>query len=248
MAVKEVKLPVPPDVMVYIPEGWFLMGSTEKDGRVGMAVGVDELPQHKVYVNGFYIDLYETTSKDFKRFLDTTGWKTPRIWWEEEWIAMYPAPVDTHPMSGVSWYDAEAYCKWVEKRLPTEAEWEKAARGIDGRQWPWGDELNVLGKIKANTQEAGIGWTTPVDSYYEGISPYGVYNMAGNVMEWTSDWYKAYPGSTLEREAFGEKYKVLKGGAWENSSVPIVRSAYRHAVAPIWDHPGHGIRCARDAE
>src|SRR3972149_2430070 len=98
MAVKEVKLPVPPDVMVYIPEGWFLMGSTEKDGRVGMAVGVDELPQHKVYVNGFYIDLYETTSKDFKRFLDTTGWKTPRIWWEEEWIAMYPAPVDTHPM------------------------------------------------------------------------------------------------------------------------------------------------------
>lgn len=235
-----------PDGMVYIPEGYFLMGSTEKDGRVGSSIGVDELPQHKVYVKGFYMDRFEGTVLDFRRFLIETGRQAPRIWVEDEWIKMYPAPVDNHPMNGVSWYDAEAYCKWQGKRLPTEAEWEKAARSTDGRQWPWGNELNVLGKIKANTQEAGIGWTTPVDSYPEGVSPYGVYNMTGNVMEWTSDWYNAYPGSTLQREAFGEKYKVLKGGAWENPNVPIGRSAYRLAVTPIWDHPGHGIRCAKD--
>lgn len=248
VAVKEAKSPSPPEGMVYIPEGWFLMGSTEKDGRIGMAVGVDELPQHKVYVKGFYMDRYEVTVEEFKRFLKTTGRSAPRIWTEEEWRRMYPAPEDDHPMNGVSWYDADAYCQWAGKRLPTEEEWEKAARGADGRQWPWGNELNSLKKLRANTQEAGIGWTTPVGSYPEGGSPYGVYDMAGNVMEWTSSWYQPYPGSTLQREAFGEKYKILKGGAWENSSVPLTRSAYRHAVAPKWDHPGHGFRCAMDSE
>lgn len=245
---KEVTPPSPPEGMVYIPEGWFLMGSTEKDGRVGMSVGVDELPQHRVYVKGFYMDRHEITVREFRQFLKSTGREAPRIWTDPEWVAIYPAPEEDHPMNGVSWYDAEAYCRWTGKRLPTEAEWEKAARGTDGRQWPWGNDLNLPGHVKANTQEAGIGWTTPVGSYSEGGSPYGVHDMAGNVMEWTSSWYQPYPGSVVQREAFGEKYKVLKGGAWENSSVPLARSAYRHPVAPEWDHPGHGFRCAMDAE
>ncbi len=242
-----VRQPSTPEDMVYVPGGWFLMGSNESDGRVGIAVGVDEIPQHKVYVKGFYIDRYEVTVAGFRRFLEVTGRNTPRIWAEEEWVRFYPAPEDDHPMNGVSWYDADEYCRWVGKRLPAEAEWEKAARGTDGRQWPWGNELHYPGKVKANTYEAGTEWTRPVGSYPDGVSPYGVFDMAGNVMEWTSSWYKSYPGSTLVREALGEKYKVLKGGSWENPTIPFARAAYRHSVAPQWDHPGHGFRCAKDA-
>ena len=211
LIMKEVKSPSPPEGMVYVHQGWFLMGSTEKDGRIGMTVGVDELPQHKVYLKVYYIDKYEVTVAEFKRFLDATTRTPPRIWTEEEWRRIYPSPGEDHPMNGVSWYDADAYCRWVGKRLPTEAEWEKAARGTDGRQWPWGNDPNLPSRVRANTQEAGVGWTMPVGSYPEGVSPYGVYDMAGNVMEWTSSWYQPYPGSTLQRESFGEKYKILKG-------------------------------------
>ena len=236
-----------PDDMVYIPEGWFLMGSREDEGILGRSVGVDEIPQHRVYVKGFYMDRYEVTVGKFRRFLETTGRKAPRIWTVEEWVKIYPEPKDLHPMNGVSWYDADTYCQWVGKRLPTEEELEKAARGTDGRQLPWGNDFNGSeGGIVANTNEARVGWTTPVGSYPEGVSPYGVYDMAGNVMEWTSSWYKTYPGSTLQREAFGEKYKVIRGGAWENPSVPFARTAYRYSVAPKWDHPSHGFRCAMD--
>ena len=243
---REAKPPSPPEEMVYIPEGWFLMGSNEGDGRLGLTIGMDEIPQHRVYLKGFYIDRYEVTFREFRNFLKATGRKAPRILTVEEWVKIYPTPRDNHPMNGVSWYDADAYCHWGEKRLPAEEEWEKASRGVDGRQWPWGNEPNLSGSIKANTLEAGAAWTTPVGGYPEGVSPYGVYDMAGNVMEWTSSWYKPYPGSTLKRTAFGEKFKVLRGGAWENPAVPFARSAYRHAVVPKWDHPGHGFRCARD--
>ncbi len=234
--------------MVYIPEGWFLMGSREDEGVLGMSVGVDEIPQHRVYVDGFYIDRYEVTVGEFRRFQETTARKAPRIWTVEEWVRVYPEPQDNHPMNGVSWYDADSYCRWVGKRLPAEEEWEKAARGTDGRQWPWGNDFDASGgKIRANTNEAKVGWTAPVGSYPEGVSPYGVYDMSGNVMEWTSSWYKPYQGSTLKRDAFGEKYKVIRGGAWDDPSVPFARTAYRYSVAPKWDHPTHGFRCAMDA-
>ncbi len=246
LAVKEVISPSPPEGMVYIPEGWFLMGSNEEDGRPGMAVGVDEIPQHRVWLKGFYIDRHEVSVGEFRKFMLSTNRKVPRIWSVEAWIDMYPAPKDNHPMSGVTWYDADGYCRWVGKRLPMEAEWEKAARGTDGRQFPWGNEPGISGNMKANTLEALIDWTMSRGSYPEGVSPYGVHDMAGNVMEWTSSWYQSYPGSDLKRDAFGEKYKVIKGGGWENPSVPFARTAHRHAVAPIWDHPGHGFRCAME--
>lgn len=247
LAVKQSRHHSPPEGMVYIPQGWFLMGSNENDGRLGMAVGVDEIPRHSVWLEGFYIDKYEVSVGEFRKFMLTTNRKVPRIWSVEDWQDMYPKPEDNHPMSGVTWYDADEYCRWVGKRLPTEAEWEKAARGTDGRQFPWGNDLGVPGNnMKANTLEAWISWTMPGGSYPEGVSPYGVHDMAGNVMEWTSSWYQVHPGSGLKREAFGEKYKVLKGGSWENPAIPFSRSAHRHAVSPIWDHPAHGFRCAGD--
>lgn len=240
----EVKQPPAPEGMVYIPEGSFLMGSNEDDGRLGLSVGVDEIPQHRVFLKGFYIDRHEVSVGEFRRFMLATNRTVPRIWRLKKYIEWYPAPKDNHPMSGVSWYDADDYCRWVGKRLPTEAEWEKSARGTDGRQWPWGNEPNQSGNIKANTLEAGIEWTMPQGSFPDGVSPYGVHDMGGSVQEWTSSWYQPYPGSTLKREDFGEKYKVLRGGAWENPAVPFARTAYRLVVAPIWDHPGHGFRCA----
>src|SRR4030067_841481 len=223
--------------MVFIPSGEFLMGSTEKDGKVGQAIGIDELPQHSVNIQGFHMDLHEVTNRQYKEFVDAAdhrppGGKYPGPYsWE---AGSPPSGKEDIPVTDVSWHDADAYCLWAGKRLPAEAEWEKAARGTDGRQWPWGNEPNLPSRVRANTQEAGVGWTMPVGSYPEGVSPYGVYDMAGNVMEWTSSWYQPYPGSTLKRESFGEKYKILKGGAWENSAVPITRSAYRHPVAPKW--------------
>lgn len=236
--------------MAHIPAGEFIMGSTEMDGLVGQSVGVDEIPQRSVYLKAFYIDRYEVTNRQYKAFIDATGHSAPddKHPGASSWKGNTP-PEGTEgiPVSNITWYDADAYCRWAGKRLPAEEEWEKAARGTDGRQWPWGNDFfGPDGKIMANTREARVGWTTQTGSYPEGVSPYGIYDMAGSVMEWTSSWYKPYPGSTLQREAFGEKYKVLRGGSWENPSVPFARSAYRHAVAPKWDHPAHGFRCAVD--
>jgi len=240
---------VAPPGMVYVPPGWFIMGSDPSDGKPGRVVGVGEIPRHKVYVKGFFIDKYEVSVGEYKKFLQATGRKPPRMWIDPTYVAIYPIPEDNHPVTGVSWYDADAYCRWAGKRLPTEAEWEKAARGTDGRIFPWGNYSSLPGNPKANTMEAGHNWTVPVDSYPEGVSPYGVYNMTGNVWEWTSSWYEPYPGSKLDKKFFGnKKYKVLRGGSWENPLVPFGRVTYRHAVAPEWDHPGHGFRCAKDAE
>ncbi len=248
----------PPD-MVYIPAGNFLMGSTEKDGVVGLEVGLDEMPQHPVYVKGFYIDRYEVTNAQYEEYVEATGGYTPATWDYRQhpsgkiWPFGTPPPGEgKNPVTDIDWYDAEAFCKWAGKRLPTEAEWEKAARGADGRIWPWG---NTFDFAKVNTLESGKNWSMPVGSYPQGVSPYGVYDMIGNVWEWTDSWYQAYPGSNLRRAAFGEKYRVLRGGSFLTPVQPFARVAHRYApeLLPMesrdssW-HTGFdvGFRCAKD--
>jgi formylglycine-generating enzyme required for sulfatase activity len=236
--------------MVLIPEGSFLMGSRQSDGRVGFEIGIDELPQQEVNLPVFYIDRFEVTVANYKRFLDETGRKPPG---DPRFPEIYPwgrgeeppAELMNHPVIYVTWYDADAYCRWASKRLPKEIEWEKAARGTDGRFWPWGNEFDPQ---KANVREYGARGTLAVGSFPDGVSPYGVYDMAGNVAEWVEDWYEGYPGSTLVREAFGKVNKVIRGGAWTLFGEPYGRVTHRtRSMNPKKQHRSIGFRCAMDA-
>jgi formylglycine-generating enzyme required for sulfatase activity len=204
--------------MVYIPSGEFLMGSDEGVGNEG--------PIHEVRLDAFYIDRYPVTNEEYKRFVDATGHPVPCYtvdWvdaseynWDPE-MRMPPAGKETHPVVLVSWEDARAYAAWANKRLPTEAEWERASRSTDGRRWPWGDEF-VQGRC--NSKESGAGGTTPVDQYSPACdSPDGVGDTVGNVWEWTSSLFRPYPYDANDgresQEASG--WRVLRGGSWQNN-------------------------------
>lgn len=231
--------------MVLIPAGDFLLGSSEKDGRIGIVIGVDEIPQQKAYLKSFLIDKYEVTNKQYKLFTDEAGHNVPIDPYDGEysWIENQPKPGQEYiPVSYVSWNDADQYCRWAGKRLPTESEWEKAARGTDGRQWPWGNDFR---EKNCNTRNPVSGQILPVSELNGDESPYKVIGMCGNVSEWTSSWYLPYIGSTLKRESFGEIYKVTRGGSWVMTAIPYSRTAYRaNTNLPEYKHRGTGFRCA----
>jgi len=239
----------PPD-MVEIPGGKVAIGSRQSDGIVGLQIGVDEFPQWETVLMPFYLDRYEVTNDQYSAFLKATGRPLPRDEKDPDyfrWEGPTPPPGQgNHPVMYVNWYDADAYCRWEDKRLPTEEEWELAARGTDGRLWPWGSEFDAK---KCNVNETGLKWTTPVGSFPAGVSPYGVYDLCGNVIEWTASWYQPYPGSKLKRAAYGEKYKVIRGGAWALPYEPWSRSASRgFAQPPDYKHRSVGFRCAQDVK
>jgi len=229
--------PTPPsvtDIMIEIPAGPFTMGSD--------AGAEDEAPAHEVDLPAFEIDKFEVTNADFAQFVKATGYQTDA---EKEgrtrnWRGVAEGK-DNHPVVFVSWNDAVAYCQWLDKRLPSEAEWEKAARGTDGRMYPWGNDWNPS---KANVKDTGLRGTAAAGSFGAGASPYGVEDMAGNVWEWTADWYEAYPGSHCQSDYFGQRFRVLRGGAWFETA-DFVRTTVRNANSETAASDDVGFRCAR---
>jgi formylglycine-generating enzyme required for sulfatase activity len=209
--------------MVPIPGGEFMMGSNEGDP--------DEAPAHQVAVAPFLMDITEVTNDEFAAFMQATGYQAPAVQLGE----------GNHPVSRVTWDDADAYCTWAGKRLPTEAEWEFAARGTEGRVYPWGNEWDPS---KANGREAGIRSTTAVGSF-GGASPFGVLDMAGNVREWTADWYDKYPGSSFYSQFF-QKFRVHRGGGWFDDPEDL-RAANRNGGPPESANDDLGFRCVQDA-
>jgi formylglycine-generating enzyme required for sulfatase activity len=217
--------------MITIPAGEFTMGSDVEDER----------PPHLVFVDAFEMDKLEVTNQEFERFVQETGYVTDAEKAGDTSWRYYAKDKPQHPVVKVSWNDAVAYCGWAGKRLPTEAEWEKAARGTDARSYPWGNQWDAA---KANAKEAGIRGTTAVGGFPAGASPYGVMDMAGNVAEWTTDWFKAYPGGDFYSPYFGEKYRVIRGGAWF-SDQNLVRTTERSCSGVELANDDVGFRCAR---
>jgi len=219
--------------MVLIPAGEFQMGDELDEMNWG-------IPFHTVYLDAFYMDIHPVTNEQYKKFIDATGHKAPSFWNDEK----YNKP--DYPVVGVSWYDAIAYAEWAEKRLPTEAEWEKAARGgLVGKKYVWGDEWpppNRAGNFddeKSITNSVIEGYsdgydrTSPVGSFKP--NGYGLYDMVGNVWEWCADWYDSeyYPKSPKANPKGPDsgQYKVYRGGAWSDSD-PALRVAVRTHEKP----------------
>ena len=217
--------------MLAIPAGEFTMGSDVEDER----------PPHTVFVDAFEMDKLEVTNQDFERFVAETGYITDAEKAGDTSWRYYAKDKPQHPVVKVTWNDANAYCEWAGKRLPTEAEWEKAARGADERSYPWGNQWDAA---RANAKETGNRGTTAVGSFPAGASPYGLLDMAGNVSEWTTDWFKAYPGGDFYSPYFGEKYRVIRGGGWF-SDQNLVRTTERSASAVELANDDVGFRCAR---
>lgn len=219
--------------MVTIPAGSFIMGGDQS---------LDEKPIHKVYLDAYQIGKREVTVAQYRKFCKATGWKMPKApkWgWK-----------GSHPMVNVTWDDAAAYCKWAGGRLPTEAEWEKAARGTNGKIYPWG---NAWDQKKCANGDLKLTSTAPATSYSTGKSPYGCENMAGNVWEWCADWYDSgYYYASPSRNPKGPSsgnYHVLRGGGWcLNGSIGF-QCAHRYGsfgYVPNACTNGFGIRLADD--
>ena len=238
--------------MVYVAAGEFTMGSTQYD---------DEKPAHKVYLDGYYIDRTEVTNAAYAEFLNAKGNQAEGgVTWleadsgdaliESRGGRFAPkAGYGEHPVIEVSWHGAKAYCEWAGKRLPTEAEWEKAARGTDGRTYPWGASWDAA---KANAYGDGDGYsrTAPVGSFALGASPYGALDMSGNVWEWCSDWYdedyyKSSPSRNPKGPSSGSA-RVLRGGSWSNDLSNNFRAACRDGGGPTYRVGLNGFRCARN--
>lgn len=242
-----------PPGMVPVPAGEFRMGSTEEDIAAAMQrcpqcpeeSFVRETPAHVVSLDTFFMDRYEVTTTDYAEFLKAAPRQVPEHWQE----ATNPKHA-RKPVIGVTWEDSTEYCKWKGKRLPTEAEWEKTARGTDGRRYPWGNErANVSW---ANFDKCcvwtGYGLLTPVGSLEQGVSPYGAHDMAGNVREWVQDWYdERYYAASPKKDPPGPHNgteKVVRGGGWLQLNTGV-RTTAREKRDSTARSTSVGFRCAK---
>jgi len=210
---------------------------------------LDAAPAHRVDLSSFYIDRHEVTNGDYFRFVAATDF--PKL---PHWRNGRPAPEQASlPVVYVNWQEAVAYCQWLGKRLPAEAEWEKAARGPDGYLYPWG---YFFDDRRANVGGNQSG-PSPVGRFPRGRSPYGADDMIGNVWEWTADWYGPYPGSSYTSDQFGEKYRVARGNSWsglghfsakvqEEVKAIEARVTYRLYFPPNIALEDLGFRCAQE--
>jgi eukaryotic-like serine/threonine-protein kinase len=278
-------------VQMYVPEGDFRMGTSDTDTQTylqlywGSDLGwfADERPQHTVTLGAFWIDRTEVTNAMFATFVAASGYRTDAELEGDGWIFDLAAErwlqttgadwrhphgpgsgldgLEAHPVVLVSWNDARAYCAWARRRLPLEAEWEKAARGTDGRIYPWGNQPPAGDLANFADKNLPLDWpawsdasvddgyefTSPAGQFPSGASPYGVLDMAGNVWEWVNDWYAAdtyatSPGATPLGPVSGSD-KVLRGGSWYDRA-NFLRSADRYFNLPDYRGVNFGFRCA----
>ena len=235
--------------MVLIPGGIYEMGDRKSAGELNIldvmnpdrhALGPED-PAHKVNLDPFFVDLYEVTNEDYKKYFDAEKIRKPAFWKNKD----FNGP--KQPVVGISWEEANKYCKWRNKRLPTEAEWEKASRGKRQIIFPWGNNEPDDTRLNFNNH---LGKTAPVGSYRLGKSDFGVYDLSGNVSEWVFDWHDAeYYLFAPEKNPTGPekgKYKVIRGGNWRNNR-DDVRLTYRGATVPKLRVKSIGFRCASDA-
>lgn len=234
--------------MVLIPAGEFLMGAPA--GTDGLP---DEQPQRAIFLGSVYLDRQEVTNEAYFAFVSAAKHRMPENNNPAStlWNNQMPMPgIERHPVVNVSWTDADAYCRWVGKRLPTEAEWEKAARGTDARRYPWGNGIEpIKHRIKTNELRTAGNGTEPVGSQSAILSPYGISGMVGSVSEWVKDWYSEdfYQVSPVQdpQGPLRGSFRVLRGGELSE------RSSEHHVSYRSWDEmtywgPTLGFRCAMD--
>jgi serine/threonine-protein kinase len=223
--------------MVYVKGDTFKMGfnqsdkETDKDKFLG--------PEHSVTVASFYIDKTEVSNQEYKKFIDATKHSAPEDWKDGQ----FPPGTDLLPVTKVSWADADAYAKWLGKRLPTEAEWEFAARGSDGRAYPWGQEW--LEGVAVSKEMSGNGAHT-VGSLPKGASPFGVLDMAGNVWEWTADNFAPYPGNKDSFDPKLKSLKIIRGGSFKTEK-RFLTAYFRNRVEASFSDATLGFRCVKSA-
>jgi len=223
--------------MIEIPDGPFKMGSQDGDH--------DEAPEHQVYLSTYYLDQYEVTQAEYERFVKMTKKGKPFVPVFDEDPSKILSP--DYAAMGMSWFDATAYCLWAGKRLPTEAEWEKAAKGEGSRKYPWGDTISPT-YANLEGEEDGYRYLAPPGKIAAGRSPYGLYDMTGNVAEWVSDTYDdKYYAHTIYRDPKGPEEgqnKVIRGGSWRESPAGA-RIAKRFQAKPWRTDATIGFRCAK---
>jgi serine/threonine-protein kinase len=231
-------------IMLYVPEGNFLMGSSDSDTQADF----DEKPQHTIYLNAFWIDQTEVTNAKYATCVQDEACQAPQDSGEYIVKGYYGSPqYDQYPVHNVTWNDAQIYCSWAGGSLPTEAEWEKAARGTDGRTFPWGEGVDCSRANYACDSYDDL-YLKMVASFESGISPYGAYDMAGNVYEWVLDWFSPdYYAQSPQINPTGPtsgKYRVHRGGG-VNFFSNLIRAANRDAESPDTRHNRIGFRCVR---